>query len=76
MFSSLSYIAVPMELAKKIFNSEKEIFILYNIGLVGISCSTFKVFYNPKVEKAKTSKNPSYISSLAKFITNEKEQFS
>jgi hypothetical protein len=74
MFSSLSYIAVPIELAKKIFQKEKDIFILYNVGLIGISCSNFEVFYNPKIEKTKTTKNPSYISSLAKFITNEKEQ--
>lgn len=74
MFSSLSYIVVPMELAKKILKKDKDIFILYNVGLIGISYSTFNIFYNPKVEKTKTTKNPSYISSLAKFITIEKEQ--
>ena len=73
-FSSKSYIAVPMELAVKLNKKEKDIFKLYNVGLIGIDKNEYKVFYRPKIEKSKTSKNPTYISSLAKIIFNEKEQ--
>lgn len=74
-FSSLSYIAVPMDLAIKLEKKEKDIFKLYNVGLIGINHKDYKVFYKPKIEKSKTSKNPTYISSLAKIISKEKEQF-
>lgn len=73
-FSSKSYIAVPMELAVKLNKKEKDIFKLYNVGLIGIDKNEYKVFYRPKIEKSKTSKNPTYISSLAKIIFNKKEQ--
>lgn len=73
-FSSSSYIAVPMDLAIKLENKEKDVFKLYNVGLIGIDLNGYKVFFKPKIEKSKTSKNPTYISSLAKIIFNEKEQ--
>lgn len=73
-FSSSSYIAVPMDLAMKLESKEKDIFKLYNVGLIGIDLNGYKVFFKPKIEKNKTSKNPTYISSLAKIISNEKEQ--
>lgn len=73
-FSSTSYIAVPMDLAIRLEKKEKDIFELYNVGLIGIDLNGYKVFFKPKIEKNKTSKNPTYISSLAKIIFNEKEQ--
>ena len=73
-FSSSSYIAVPMDLAIKLYKKEKNIFVLYNVGLVGIDGKGYKTFFKPKIEKNKTSKNPTYISSLAKIVFNEKEQ--
>ena len=73
-FSSSSYIAIPMDLAIKLYKKEKDIFVLYNVGLVGIDGKGYKTFFKPKIEKNKTSKNPTYISSLAKIVFNEKEQ--
>lgn len=73
-FSSSSYIAVPMDLAIKLNKKEKDIFVLYNVGLIGIDKKGYKTFFKPIIEKNKTSKNPTYISSLAKIIFNQKEQ--
>lgn len=73
-FSSKSYIAVPMDLAVKLEKKEKNIFELYNVGLIGIDNEGYKIFFKPKIEKSKTSKNPTYISSLAKIVFNKKEQ--
>lgn len=74
-FSSKSYIVVPMDLAKKLNIRETNIFKMYNIGLIGIDNNSYKIFYKPKIERSKTSKNPTYISSLAKIIFNKNEQF-
>lgn len=73
-FSSYSYIVLPMQLALKLSEKEKELFKLYNVGLIGINKTEYKNFYKPKIEKSNTRKNPTYISSLAKIIIKEKEQ--
>lgn len=74
-FSSYSYVVLPSKLAKFIATKDLDIFKTYNIGLIGINNNKHKIYYKPKIKKNTTSKNPTYISSLAKIIIKkEKEQ--
>ena len=67
-FSYKSFVVMPNKEAIKIKEKYSDIFLLYNIGLIGVTKSTHYKYISPKVQNHKYSISPIFISSMAKCI--------
>lgn len=73
IFSYKSYVVMPESIAKRIKDKHKEIFKLYNVGLISVSEKNYKIIINCRKNNPKLNNNPSLISSIAKSIVDFKK---
>ena len=73
IFSFKSYVVMPVDIAKRIKNKHKDIFKLYNVGLIAVSEKNYKIIISCKKNNPKINSNPSLISSMAKSVINLKK---
>lgn len=73
IFSFKSYVVMPEDVAQRVKNKHKDIFKLYNVGLISVSENSYKIIINCKKNNFKLTNNPSLISSIAKSILNIKK---
>ena len=73
VFSFKSYVVMPKDIAQRIKNKHKEIFKMYNVGLIAVSEKNYKIIINCKINNPKLNRNPSLISSIAKSIIDLKK---
>lgn len=73
-FAYKSYIVMPNDEAKKINKKYSDIFMLYNIGLIGVDKNSYYYYIKPKIYNQNYTTNPMFISSIAKFIAKNELQ--
>ncbi len=73
-FAYNSFVVMPNEEAIKINNKYSNIFLNYNIGLIGVNNNSFITYIKPKNEHQTYFVNPILISSIAKYSLLAKEQ--
>lgn len=66
-FSSYSYVVLPIDLAKKLFEKNISYFHSYNVGLIGVSDYNMEYLFVPKKKVVRPYVNPSLILSIAKY---------
>lgn len=76
-FSTYSYVVFPDDMAKKLYLNKSDYFKYNNIGLIGVTKDNFKIYLDIKKNFIPLERNPTLISSMAKFtlldIKNEKK---
>lgn len=70
-FSSYSYCVFPNEFAKKLSEKEREIFNMYNVGIIGVDHVGYIEYISVKKNDLQLKRNPSLISSIAKYKIKE-----
>lgn len=70
-FASYSYVVMPYKKAQFLTRKHREIFNLYNVGLIGVSNENYFTFIDVKKQKKDYASSPIFIRSVGKYILNE-----
>lgn len=73
-FAYQSYVVMPDLIASKLYKNNSEIFIEYDIGLIGIKSNSLKYYIHSPNKAKNYSINPIFISSIAKCLLISKSQ--
>lgn len=73
-FAYQSYVVMPDLIASKLYKNNSEIFIEYDIGLIGVKNNSLKYYIHSPNKTKNHSINPIFISSIAKYLLISKSQ--
>lgn len=73
-FAYQSYIVMPDLIAYKLYKNHSEIFMEYDIGLIGLKTDSLKYYIQSPNKSKYYSINPIFISSIAKYLLISESQ--